>query len=285
MPPSPTDQRPSPPGEPTSKVSFDAPADSHALALAAVILTYNEARHVVDCIDSLHWADRLVVFDSYSDDDTLGLARQAGAEIGQAVFQNYAQQRNAALDFLTAQGFGGWVFFVDADERGSIRLGAEIRQVIAGRPESGWFVPRHNYIFGRLTAGAGWYPDYQLRLLKHGKARYERPVHEVAVVDGEVGYLQSPLIHYNYDSPAQFHAKQRRYTDYDAGILKEQGVRPKFYTPYRQAVRQLWWRFVTLAGYRDGLHGLRLSAYLAYYEFLKYRRLAQLWRAPEAAGA
>jgi hypothetical protein len=91
--------------------------------------------------------------------------------------------------------------------------------------------------------------------------------------------LQNPLIHYNYDTPAQFHAKQRRYTSYDAGILNEQGVRPKIFTPYSQAVRHFWWRLVTLAGYRDGLHGLRLSAYLAYYEWLKYRRLVELQRA------
>ena len=107
----------------------------------------------------------------------------------------------------------------------------------------------------------------------------------VGGVDGDTGRLQNPLIHYNYDSPDQFHAKQRKYNGYDAGILKEQGVRPKFYTPYNQAVRHFWWRFVTLAGYRDGLHGLRLSAYLAYYEWLKYRRLADLWRAPEAPGS
>jgi hypothetical protein len=265
MPPTPSDQpQPSP-------------------ALAAVILTYNEARHIVDCIESLRWADQIVVFDSFSDDDTVQLAHQAGAIVGQARFQNYAQQRNTALDFLASRDFEGWVFFVDADERGTAELGSEIRRVIAGRPESGWFVPRHNYIFGRLTTGAGWYPDYQLRLLRQGTARYERPVHEVARVDGEVGHLQNPLIHYNYDTPEQFHAKQRKYTDYDAGILKKQGVWPRAYTPYSQAVRQFWWRFVTLAGYRDGLHGLRLSAYLAYYEWLKYRRLAQLQRAAEAA--
>ncbi|MGD2076964.1 MAG: glycosyltransferase family 2 protein [Chloroflexota bacterium] len=251
-------------------------------ALAAVILTYNEADHVVNCIDSLRWADPIVVFDSHSTDDTVDLAREAGAVIARAKFENYAQQRNAALDFLAMEGgFDGWVFFVDADERGSDDLGAEIWRVIETRSEAGWYVPRHNFIFGRLTTGAGWYPDYQLRLLKHGLARYERPVHEVAIVDGEVGYLQNPLVHYNYDTPEQFHAKQRKYTDYDAGILKHQGIKPKFYTPYTQALRQFWWRFTTLGGYHDGLHGLRLSAYLAYYEWLKYRRLAALSRATQ----
>jgi (heptosyl)LPS beta-1,4-glucosyltransferase len=239
--------------------------------LAAVILTLNEAAHIVDCIESLRWADRVVVFDSFSRDDTVHLARQAGAETYQSPFENYAQQRNAALDCLQTD----WVFFVDADERSSPPLAGEIKSVINEHSEAGWYVPRHNYIFGKLTLGAGWYPDYQLRLFHHGRVRYERPVHELACVEGEIGYLENPLIHYNYRDPAHFHAKQRAYTDYDADILSRQGVRPRPYTPYTQPLRHFWWRFVTLGGYRDGRHGLRLSLYMAYYEGLKYRRLAR----------
>ncbi|MFW5940249.1 MAG: glycosyltransferase family 2 protein [Chloroflexota bacterium] len=240
--------------------------------LTAIILTLNEADHIGECVASLSWADRVLVFDSYSDDDTIERARAAGADVSQSRFQNYAQQRNAALDAVETD----WVLFVDADERGTSELGREIRQVMAERPEAGWYVPRHNYIFGRLTLGAGWYPDYQLRLFRHGCVRYERPVHEVAVVDGQVGYLQSVLRHYNYRDEAHFHQKQRQYTEYDARILREQGIQPKFYTPLTQPLRHFWWRFVSLKGYRDGLHGLRLSLYMAYYEWLKYRKLASL---------
>lgn len=239
--------------------------------LTAVVLTLNEAEHIADCLESLRWADRRLVVDSYSVDGTAALARAAGAELLESPFENYAQQRNAALDALVTD----WVFFVDADERGTPALGAEIRQVIAGRPERGWYVPRHNYIFGRLTRGAGWFPDHQLRLFRHGAVRYERPVHEIARVDGEIGFLEEPLIHYNYRDPAHFHEKQRRYCAYDAEILRERGIRPKFHTPYTMPLRHFWWRFVTLKGYRDGLHGLRLSLYLAYYEWVKYRLLAR----------
>jgi glycosyltransferase involved in cell wall biosynthesis len=237
--------------------------------LSAVILTLNEEVHILDCIESLWWADRVVVFDSYSGDKTVELAKSAGAEVEQSRFENYAQQRNAALDRIETD----WVFFVDADERGTPELGREIREVVAKRPEAGWYVPRHNYIFGRLTLGAGWFPDYQLRLFKHGLVRYERPVHELAVVEGAIGYLENPLIHHNYRDPAHFHVKQRAYTDYDAGILRERGIRPKPYTFLTQPLRHFWWRFVTLNGYRDGLHGLRLSAFMAYYEWVKYRKV------------
>jgi glycosyltransferase involved in cell wall biosynthesis len=249
--------------------------------LAAIILTKNEARHVAECVASLRWADRIIVFDSCSDDETVDLARAAGAEVYQQPFANYAAQRNAALDAAAAHGAVEWVFFVDADERGTPQLAAEIRRVIAERPENGWYVPRHNYIFGCLTLGAGWYPDYQFRLLRHGKARYVRPVHELGEVDGAIGYLTNPLIHHNYRDTAQFHVKQRFYVATDAAILKEQGIRPKPRNYVLQPLRQFWWRFVTLRGWRDGWHGLRLSLYMAYYEWRKYRRLAEILKIEE----
>lgn len=244
------------------------------MEITAVILTLNEADHITDCLQSLTWADRRLVFDSYSQDETVALAQAAGAEVSQSHFENYAQQRNAALNSLQTD----WVFFIDADERGTPHLAAEIRQVVAERPERGWYVPRHNYIFGNLTKGAGWYPDYQLRLFKHGHVYYERPVHEIAVVDGTIGHLTNPLIHYNYRDPGHFHAKQRAYTSFDAKILWQDGVRARPHNFVLQPLRHFWWRFVTLDGYRDGWHGLRLSLFMMYYEWVKYRKLAWFWR-------
>ncbi len=246
----------------------------HSPELTAVILTLNEAAHIQECVESLLWADKVVVFDSYSDDNTVQLAKAAGADVLQSKFENYAQQRNAALDAIDTD----WVFFVDADERGTPLLGEEIREVIANCIEAGWYVPRHNYIFGKLTLGAGWHPDYQLRLLKHGKVRYERPVHEITEVDGEIGYLRNTLIHYNYRDADHFHAKQRAYSSYDASILKQEGIRPKPHNFVLQPLRQFYWRYVTLKGYRDGLHGFRLSLLMMYYEWVKYRKLAWFWR-------
>ena len=243
------------------------------MQLTAIILTLNEETHIGDCIASLAWADAVVVFDSFSTDQTVEIARKAGATIAQSPFENYAQQRNASLDFVTQSGNTDWVLFIDADERTTPNLAAEIRAVINNRPEAGWSVPRHNYIFGKLTKGAGWWPDYQARLFRLGKVRYERPVHEVAVVDGGQGELANPLTHYNYRDVAHFHAVQRKYTAYEAGILRDEGIRPKPYTPYTLAVRHWWWRFVTLKGYRVGLHGLRLSTLMAYYEYKKYRQV------------
>ncbi len=251
--------------------------------LAGIILTYNEEHHIEECVASLRWADEVVVFDSFSADRTVELAQRAGARVLQHRFENYGAQRNAALDAVAAD----WVFFVDADERVTPELAAEVRgKIDAAGPERGWWVPRHNYIFGRLTRGAGWYPDYQLRVLYRTCARYtpDRPVHEEVILDGASGYLNSPLIHYNYQNVAQFIAKQERYTDFEAAIRLSRGLYPKPWTCLTGAVRQFWWRFVTLGGYTDGLHGLRLSLLMAYYEYQTWRRVAKLRHAQKVAG-
>ena len=161
------------------------------MKVAAIVLTWNEAHNVVSCVESLAWCDEVVVFDSCSTDDTVALATGAGARAILHPFKDFAQQRNAALDAVS----GEWIFFVDADERATPALGTEIRETIQRSDIDGWWVPRHNYLFGHLTRGAGYYPDYQMRLLRAGSGHYERPASEIVVLDGEDGYLSQPLIH------------------------------------------------------------------------------------------
>jgi (heptosyl)LPS beta-1,4-glucosyltransferase len=242
--------------------------------LSAIILTKNEEENIADCIASVQWADEVVVFDSFSQDGTVEIAEESGATVLQHRFQNFAQQRNAALDAIDSD----WVFFVDADERATPELATEIRRAIQDESRSGWWVPRHNYIFGRVIRHAGWYPDYQLRLLRHGQARYDpkREVHEVVILDGEEGHLENPLIHYNYDTLAQFVERQNRYIDYEARILFDQGIRAKPHNFILQPLRELRRRYVSLAGYKDGFHGLLLSLLMAYYTFVMYVRLGRL---------
>ncbi|HTP08857.1 MAG TPA: glycosyltransferase family 2 protein [Anaerolineae bacterium] len=263
--------------------------------LAAIVLTKNEEQHIGACLDSLAWAERRVVFDSFSTDGTCDIAREHGADVIQHPFSDYASQRNAALQAVEAD----WIFFVDADERAMPELAEEIKRIVgvealggstankpaeASTPDEkteivGWYVPRHNYLFGKLTRGAGYWPDYQLRLLKRGCACYDRPASEIVELDGQSGYLQNALLHYNYESIAQFKCKQTFRIDFEAQNLYRRGEKCKFYSPYYMTVRHFGWRYVTLKGYRDGLHGLRLCLLLAYYfGYRYYRRLAELKR-------
>jgi (heptosyl)LPS beta-1,4-glucosyltransferase len=247
------------------------------MKLTAIVLTRNESAHIVDCIETLHFADDILVFDSFSNDDTVALAQKAGIKVIQHTFRNYADQRNAALEAVKNQA--DWVLFVDADERVTPELAAEVRSVMQQPGYAGWRIPRYNYIFGKLTRGAGWYPDYQTRLLKVGAARYhpERQVHELVLLDAAEGTMAQHFIHYNYRDVAQFVAKQQRYSAYDARIMFEEGIRPKPQNYVLQPLRHFRWRFITHKGYQDGWHGLRLSLMMAWYELRKYLLLRQLW--------
>ncbi len=246
--------------------------------LTGIILTRNEEDHIAECIRSLWFCDEVIVYDSYSNDQTTTIAEANGARVIQHAFLNYASQRNAALGAVGEQA--EWVLFIDADERVSSVLAEEIIQAMLQPDYAGWQVPRHNYIFGKLTLGAGWYPDYQVRLLRVGQAHYDpdRQVHELVVLDGPLGTLAEPLTHYNYRDLEQFHLKQRAYSQYDAKILFQQGVKPALQNYVLQPLRQFWWRFVTLKGYQDGAHGLLLSALMGWYEGRKYWLLRQMWQ-------
>lgn len=246
------------------------------LELTVVILTKNEEQNIVACLGSVAWADRRVIVDCHSEDATVSLAAKMGAQVLTHPFRNFADQRDYALTAVQSD----WIFFVDADERATPELAAEVRQVIQDPTTNGWWVPRRNYIWGRWIRHAGWSPDYQLRLLRHGCARYdpERPVHEVVLLDGRAGHLQNPLIHYNYQTIGQFIRKQRQYSELEAEILFQQGERPLWRKFISQPWREFWRRYITLQGYKDGSYGLLLSALLGYYRFRVYVRLWQRHR-------
>jgi (heptosyl)LPS beta-1,4-glucosyltransferase len=245
--------------------------------LAAVVLTKNEERHIGDCLDSLAWADERVVFDDFSKDRTVEIAEAHGAQVMQHALESFAAQRDAALAAVDAE----WILFLDADERVTPALAAEVRRVTryeADQARAGWWVPRHNYMIGHQMQGGGWYPDYQLRLLRRGKARYDpaHPVHEIVILEGKAGYLENPFVHYNYDTVGQFRQKMGRYTQFEAHILHGQGVRVRPWTYVTMPLREFWRRFVTLRGYRDHVYGLLFCGLMAWYTFLTYQRLREL---------
>ncbi|MCA1554113.1 MAG: glycosyltransferase family 2 protein, partial [Chloroflexi bacterium] len=234
--------------------------------LSAVVLTLDEEEHLPACLQSIYWADEVLVLDSFSSDSTAHMAREAGVRVEQRVFVNYAAQRNAAL----ALARGEWVLFVDADERVSDELRIEIQELIAShRPSSvvGFWIPRRNYIFGAWVQHSGWYPDRQLRLMQRARARYDatRPVHELVVLDGEAGVLQGHLVHLNYENVGEFVRKQRAYARYEAQQLFASGRRARARNFVLQPLREFNRRLIRYEGYRDGWRGWLLSALMAWH--------------------
>lgn len=240
--------------------------------LAAVILTYNEAHNVEWCILTLReWVDAVIVWDSGSTDGTVERAQRAGALVVGRPFDHYANQRQAALDAIAAE----WLLFVDADERVTPALMAEIQAATARAGVAGYWIPRRNWIVGHEVRGGGFAPDYQLRLLRRGAARYtpERQVHEIVQLEGPAEYLAEPLIHHNYLTWEQFDRKQRGYAAYEARILAGQGIRPRPHNFVLQPWREFQRRFVALGGWRDGAFGLQLALRLAWWYGLEPYRL------------
>ncbi len=249
------------------------------LPLAVVVLTLNEERHLPECLASVRGLGRqLLVVDSGSTDRTVAIAVAAGAEVVTHRFVDFPSQRNAALA-LTREP---WVFFVDADERVSPELAAEIRAALTRVDErvAGFWVPTQNWMWGKWIRGGGWWPDEHLRLLRVGRARYRTDVavHEVVELEGEAERLSAPLVHLNYDTRREFVVKQLRYARLAARSLVAQGKRPRRRTFLGQPAREFWRRFVTLRGYRDGLDGFFLAATMAFATLVTWVLVARHWR-------
>lgn len=246
------------------------------MSLSYCVLTLNEAAEIGDCIRSLGPAEELLLLDSGSSDGTLAEARAAAQgmpfplRIAQHAFRDYADQRNAALDLLHTD----WVFFVDADERSSLEQTAEVAtRTAAPDAPAGFWVPRANMIFGHRMRHTGWSPDYQLRLFQVRRGRYDpaRQVHELVQLDGPVEHLQTRLVHYNYRRVSQFILKQRRYARQEARQIRMDGRRVRPRALLSLPLREFFWRYVTLSGWRDGGHGLLLSLLMGWYRWLVVR--------------
>lgn len=250
-----------------------------SVTLSVVVLTRDEERHIHDCLASVWgFADEVLVVDAGSLDRTIEIAAGMGARIEARPWDNFPKQRNAAIEMAR----GDWVFFIDADERATPEFGQELRVVIANSPPgvAGYWVPRRNFIFGKEVRHTGWSPDWQPRVLRKGSARFdpERQVHELVLWGGEARKLKEPLIHYNYETLAQFRAKQIVYTRYEATIWYGEGKRARGRGFVGQPIREFLRRYVSLGGWRDGGHGLLLSALMAYYALVRYKMLWDMGR-------
>ncbi|HET9495722.1 MAG TPA: glycosyltransferase family 2 protein [Chloroflexia bacterium] len=250
--------------------------------LTVVALVWREIEHIGPCFRSLQpllsrtGAETLIVLDDEADEATEAAARAAADRVVRSRFVNYSSQRNRALELSETN----WVFFIDIDERCTPALAREIAETLTTGDCAGYRVPRRNVMFAREVRHTGWWPDYQIRLLRRAGARYDeaREVHEVPVLSGPLCDLREPLIHLNYRTWGQFLRKQRAYAPLEAAALYAEGIRARPRSLFGQPLRELKRRLVDYHGYRDGLLGLALSLAMAAYRADVYRRLWLLQR-------
>ncbi len=244
--------------------------------LSVTIIALNQEANLGPCLESVRFADEIVVVDTGSTDRTVELARAHGALVLATAWRGFSGTKNFALE----QARGDWVFSLDTDERVPAALQQEILAVVrAGGPLAGYRVPRRNYFGGRWVRYLGWYPDYTLRLFRRDRGRFrDREVHEEVAVDGPVGNLRTPLDHYSYANLEEYAARQERYARLAALEMAKQGRRPWPLEPAWHPALTFLSLYFLKQGLREGLLGVKLAWQGSRYNFLKYHYLRELAR-------
>jgi glycosyltransferase involved in cell wall biosynthesis len=254
--------------------------------LTAIIPTFNEEESLEDCLESVRFADEILVVDSYSTDRTLAIAEAAGARIIQRAYGYSAQQKNWAIPQATHE----WILLVDADERVTAGLRDEILALLAAGPRAdGYWVRRDNWFMGRCIRRCGWGGDKVIRLFRRDVSRYQdRKVHAEIDLPGPLPSLSHPLEHHTFRSFAQYWRKLDLYSDWGARQMYLDGRRTSGIGILLRTIGRFIRMYILKLGFLEGTHGIVLSLFGAFTVYLKYARLWEiqvLGRRPDAAAA
>jgi len=244
--------------------------------LSVTVITKNEARDVGDALASVAWADELIVVDSCSTDDTVAIARRHTDRVVVREWPGYIAQKNYAASLAAHD----WILSLDADERVTPELAAEIQTCLKGAPrEAAFQIPRVTWHLGRWIRSTDWYPDYQMRLYDRRSAEWTgRYVHEAVTVRGAAGRLHGELQHYAYRDIADHLETINHYTTLAARQMHEDGRRAGLLQLAAHPPLAFLRNYLAHGGIRDGLPGFIISALNAYYVFLKFAKLWELVR-------
>ncbi|MGA9667385.1 MAG: glycosyltransferase family 2 protein [Gallionella sp.] len=241
--------------------------------LSVIIIAKNEAANIRACIESVRWADEIIVVDSGSSDATVKIAHELGAQVHVHDWPGFGMQKNRALSYATRE----WALSIDADERVTPELKDQLIKAIEGGSEDGFYVPRLSQFCGKFIRHSGWYPDYVLRLFRKDKARFSDDlVHESVILRGRAGKLSSPLLHYSYRTGADVERKVELYSSTAAQQMFDRG---KAASSADAPVRSAWAFFRTYClrlGFLDGMAGLNVALMNARTTYLKYKKLKSL---------
>ncbi len=242
--------------------------------ITAAIIAWNEQRNLPGLLQRLDWVDEIVLVDGGSNDATRQIAEQAGCRLFVRQMDSFSQQRNYALD----QARGDWVLSIDADERPTAALAAEIRRVVALDRYAAYRLPIRSRIFGHAFRHSGTQDDAPLRLFRRGAARWIGLVHERLEVRGRVARLQHWAEHETLPDLAAFRVKMDRYTDLEARARVAAGRAPAWYQALFCAPREVFRRLVWKQGLLDGPPGWRFCVLSGWSEWVLACKHRRLWR-------
>ncbi|MBF0493797.1 MAG: glycosyltransferase family 2 protein [Candidatus Omnitrophica bacterium] len=257
------------------------------MKLSVVILSKNEEKIIGRCLESVKWADEMIVVDGFSTDQTCVIASGYGAKVVQHKFEgDFGEERNIGID----NSKGDWVLQLDCDEVVTEGFKSELMKILEGqRPEYvSYKFLRKNFFLGRFMRWGGWY-HYSHHLFKRGFARYKGRVHHDLLVNGKTGVLNAEVEHYPFQSLSQLVERQNRYTDLESREIYElKGVLSKKEIGYNLKVKpvKLFWKFyVKKRGYREGMHGFVFSLLFAWTHFIKWAKYWEIVREKQIEGA
>ena len=241
--------------------------------LSVIVITKNEATHIGRCLESVCWADEIIVFDSGSDDDTIAICRLYTDKVYETDWPGFGIQKQRALD----QAQGDWVLSIDADEVVTAELRREIEIAMAQTQFNGYEIPRLSSYCGRQIRHGGWWPDYVLRLFRRNTGYFtDSVVHERIVVQGDIKQLTSPLRHDAFVNLDEVLHKVNSYSSLGAKMLYQKGVQSSL----SKALFKALWTFIRTywlkGAFLDGRQGLMLSISNAEGTYYKYVKLLEL---------
>lgn len=248
--------------------------------LSVVISAYNEQATLARCLTSVPFADEIVVVDNQSNDATVEIAKRFTNKI-------FSQKNILMLNTNKNYGFGkatgDWILNLDADEEIPKELAAEIKALLQKNPEqAGFWIKRKNIIFGKWITHGLWWPDKQIRLFRRVKGRFPCVhIHEYVNVDGLVGELAEPYLHYNYETVHQYLTKIDRASSSEALSLRDMDHQLVWYDAIRFPLSDFLKIYFAQAGYKDGLHGLVLALFQSFYSFTVFAKYWEMHKFPE----
>ena len=244
--------------------------------ISAAIITYNEEANIRRCLESVLWADEIIIVDSFSTDATVEVAREYTDRVIQRDWPGYIEQKN----FAVGQAANEWVFAIDADEEVSPALQRSIRELRAkGLMADGYRLARRVHYLGKWINHSGWYPDYKVRLFNRDKGHWGgvNP-HDEVILSGAVATLSGDLYHYSYKNIAAHIQQINKFTSIAAHELYSQGRRSSLLSVLGNPAVKFFKVYFLKRGFLEGLTGFFIAVTGSYYVFLKYMKLYELER-------